>query len=709
MANSGLNIHILQPSEQTLDHFNKKIIMYKTKTTLVWSYAFTLFFWGIGHVLFGQGSGVLAPIDVFELEYVSDPQVSPDGGWVMYARHFKDIMTDGNLSNLWLAKFDGSENMPLTTGNQRDYSPRWSPDGQKMAYLSDKDGRTQIYLRWMDTGAEAKLTNFRSSPSSLQWSPDGQWLAFTKFVKGKAPSLVDLPAKPAGAKWADSPVYIDGLRYRSDGGGYLPHGFRQLFVVSADGGTPKQVTTGNYNHNGAFTWTPDSKGLLFSANHHEEGLYDPLNTEIHEIAIASGEMKTLTDRKGPDTSPKISPDGQQIAYIGFDDQLQGYQLSRLYTMDRDGRNARLISGEFDRSIGDIQWAKDGQSLFFQYDDEGHTKLGQMTLDGKVTEIANNIGGTSLGRPYASGSYSMADNGHYAYTYSEPSHPADLMVGQVGGSSKLLTNVNADLFQFKTLGAVEEFWYESSFDQRKVQGWICKPPNFDPNKKYPLLLEIHGGPFSNYGWRFSAEVQMYAAAGYVVLYTNPRGSTSYGVEFGNLIHHNYPGQDYDDLMSGVNAVIEKGYIDENQLYITGGSGGGVLTAWTIGNTDRFRAAVVAKPVINWYSFVLHADNIGYYNKYWFPDYPWKMQDHYMERSPISLVGQVTTPTMLLTGEQDYRTPMSETEQYYAALKLQKVDAAMVRIQNSGHGIANKPSNLMAKVSYVLGWFEKYAQP
>jgi acylaminoacyl-peptidase len=267
-------------------------------------------------------------------------------------------------------------------------------------------------------------------------------------------------------------------------------------------------------------------------------------------------------------------------------------------------------------------------------------------------------------------------------------------------------VNADLFNHKKVGAVEEIWYESSFDGRKVQGWICKPPDFDPNKKYPLLLEIHGGPFTNYGSRFSTEVQLYAAAGYVVLYTNPRGSTSYGEEFANLIHHNYPGEDYDDLISGVDAVIEKGYIDEDQLYVTGGSGGGVLSAWIIGKTDRFRAAVVAKPVINWSSFVLHADGPAFFSKYWFSGFPWETPEQYWKRSPLSLVGNVKTPTMLLTGEQDYRTPISESEQYYTALKLNKVDAAMVRIQDSGHGIANKPSNLMNKVAYVLGWFEKH---
>ena len=222
----------------------------------------------------------------------------------------------------------------------------------------------------------------------------------------------------------------------------------------------------------------------------------------------------------------------------------------------------------------------------------------------------------------------------------------------------------------------------------------------------MILEIHGGPFLNYGARFAAEIQLYAAAGYVVLYTNPRGSTSYGQEFGNLIHHNYPGEDYHDLMSGVQAVVEKNYIDTRNLFITGGSGGGVLTAWTIGQTSLFRAAVVAKPVINWTSFVLYADNPAFFYKYWFPGLPWQYPEQYRQRSPLSLVGEVTTPTMLLTGEQDYRTPIAESEQYYTALKLQGVDAAMVRIPEASHGIAAQPSQLIAKVAYILGWFEKY---
>ena len=376
-------------------------------------------------------------------------------------------------------------------------------------------------------------------------------------------------------------------------------------------------------------------------------------------------------------------------------------------MNRDGSNPRILSGNLDRQANNIHWTNDGKGLLFQYDDQGDTKIALISLDGKIEEYASKVGGLSFGRPYSGGTFSVANTGQFAYTNVHTSYPAELAVGGINPKGvKKLTNLNLALFLDKQLGVVEEIRYKSSFDDREIQGWICKPPNFDPSKKYPLILEIHGGPFANYGFRFSAEVQLYAAAGYVVLYTNPRGSSSYGKEFGNLIHHNYPGQDYDDLMSGVDAVIAKGYVDESQLFVTGGSGGGVLTAWIVGNTDRFRAAVVAKPVINWASFVLHADNPAFFAKYWFPGYPWEEPDHYWKRSPLSLVGNVKTPTMLLTGEQDYRTPMSETEQYYAALKLNKVETAMVRIQESGHGIANKPSNLINKVAYILGWFEKY---
>ena len=642
--------------------------------------------------------------DVFNLEYVNSPQLSPDGNHVVYVRHFYDIMSDRRMGNLWIARHDGSANYPLTTGNFAHGSPRWSPDGTKVLYTSNESGKPQLYLHWLDGGHTAKLTNLTSSPGSIRWSPDGRWIAFTAFVPDKPSSGAAIPTPPPGAKWAKPAKYIDELNYRADGAGFLPAGTRQLFVLSADGGTPRQLTFPPYSHGAPPAWSADSKALYFSANRHDNFELEPLNSEIYRLTLADGAISALTDRNGPDSSPVVSADGKKIAYLGFDDQLQGYTVTKLYVMNSDGTGKKLVTDKLDRSAGQPQWAADGKGIYFTYNDKGNGKLAYTTLSGKVKVLTGNVGGTTLGRPYSSGAYTVAANGNYAFTMSTPSHPADLAVGNAKQSgTRRLTRLNDDLFAHKQLGAVEEVWWESSFDQRQVQGWICKPPNFDPNKKYPLLLEIHGGPFANYGDRFSAEVQLYAAAGYVVLYTNPRGSTSYGQEFGNLIHHNYPGEDYDDLMSGVDAVIDKGYVDADRLFVTGGSGGGVLSAWIVGKTDRFKAAVVAKPVINWYSFVLTADGPGFFYKYWFPGYPWEHQEQYMRRSPLSLVGNVTTPTMLLTGEVDYRTPISETEQYYTALKLRQVKTAMVRIPEAGHGIAARPSYLMAKVANILKWF------
>ncbi len=661
------------------------------------------------HTITFTQSEVLEPLDVFDIEYISDPRISPDGERVVYVRNFKEIMTDGNRANLWIINYDGSENLPLTTGNQNDFSPRWSPDGKRLLYLSSRTGSVQLYLRWLDSGAERQLSNLTRPPGNIQWSPDGTQIAFNMAVPADDDKLVQPPQKPAGAKWEEPPVYIDDLQYRFDGVGYLKDEYTHIFLLSADGGHPRQLTSGEFDHSGAFDWSPDGQSIIFSANRHEDAEYEPRNSEVYEADVATGAITALTDRHGPDGNPAVSPDGDHIAYLGFDDRYQGYQVTELYLMDRDGADPRLISEELDRSVSNICWTKDGKGLYFQYTDQGQTKVAHIDLAGEVTDLADDVGGLSLGRPYTSGDFSVAADGRFAYTQSGSDHPADLGVGRQEEKNRRLTEVNADLFGHKQLGEVEEIWYTSSKDERPIHGWICKPPNFDPNKKYPLLLEIHGGPFSSYGPVFSTEVQLYAAAGYVVLYTNPRGSTSYGGDFGNLIHHAYPGDDYQDLMSGVDAVIDKGYVDTTQLYITGGSGGGVLTAWTIGKTDRFRAAVVAKPVINWSSFVLHADNPAFFTKYWFPGMPWEEPEHYWARSPLSLAGNVKTPTMLLTGEQDYRTPMSETEQYYTALKLNKVPSAMVRIQGAGHGIAGKPSNLINKVNYILGWFEKYRRP
>jgi len=653
---------------------------------------------------YAQISNEFTPLDIFNLEYVSDPQISPDGNKIIYVRNFKDVMTDKNLSNLWVTNSDGTENRPLTQGNQNDFFPRWSNKGDKIIYKSNKNGKTQIYLRWMDSGIEAKLTNLDRTAQSISWSPDDQYLAFNMFVPKSPKAFIKMPNKPKGATWNNPPIYIDEVRYRNDGSGFVKPGNSQLFILSVDGGTPIQLTEETANL-GAPTWTKEGNALLFSANLSENAAYEPVNSEIYRIDISNRKITTLTNRNGRDNNPRVSPDGKKLAYLGADDKKAGHFQNELYVANIDGSSSKLLTGKLDRGVSNIHWAADGKGLYLQYNDQGYTKLAHITLSGKIQDLTSKLGGMSLGRPYQAGTFSVAANGKYAFTISQNNLPADLGMGDQK-EIKQLTNVNSDLFDFKQLGNVEEIWYESSHDQRKIQGWIVKPPNFDPNKKYPLILEIHGGPYGSYGDVFSAEIQLFAAAGYVVLYTNPRGSDGYGEEFRHLIHQNYPGNDYDDLISGVDAVIEKGYVDENQLFVTGGSGGGVLTAWIIGKTDRFKAAVVAKPVINWSSFVLYTDGSVFWSTYNFSKMPWEDPEQYHKRSPLSLVGNVTTPTMILTGEADFRTPIAETEQYYGALKLRKVDCAMVRIPGASHGIAAKPSNLIGKVASILSWFDKY---
>ena len=655
--------------------------------------------------VYSQQSDIFKPIDVFDLEYVSNTQISADGKKVLYQRNFNDIMTDESFSNIWLINYDGSESRPITTGNYKDNSPRWSNNGDKFIFKSNREGKQQIFLFDLNNNSTQKLTNFQYSIGSMRWSPDDNYILFSSFIDDKRDKLIDMPEKPKGAKWNDPPIEISDLNYRYDSSGYRKPGEVQFFIIPVNGGTPRQISNIKPEKRaGQADWLGNDK-IVFSANLNEDSDYNTNNSEIYVLDIKSGKHRALTQRNGPDTSPKVSHDKSLIAYLGYNDEYLSYQQNSINIMETDGSNKFEVKMDLDRNISNLYWSGDDKKIFFQFDDKGVTKIGSVTLDGKFETIVDQVGGLSFSRPYSGGFFSLSKNDKYSFTYGTPYNPADLATG-FKGSKKRITELNKDLFDYKKLGKIEEIWYESSYDGKMIQGWIVKPPNFDNSKKYPLILEIHGGPHTNYGFHFSSEVQLFASKGYVVLYTNPRGSTSYGKEFANLIHHNYPSQDYDDLISGVDNLIDRGYIDEKNLFVTGGSGGGVLTSWIIGKTNRFRAAVVAKPVINWYSFVLYADNIGYFYKYWFNDLPWNDPDSYLKRSPISYVGNVKTPTMVLTGEKDYRTPMAESEQFYAGLKLNKVESMLVRIPNANHGIASKPSNLIAKVNAIISWFEKY---
>lgn len=647
---------------------------------------------------------VFQQTDVFNLEYATDVQLSPDGRRIAYVRRSFDIMADKARSNIWVIDVASGEQRPLLTGTASYSSPRWSPDGKRLAYLSAVDGGAQIYVRWMDTGATARVTDVQEGPSGLSWSPDGRSIAFTKFVKRDAEPFVKLPAPPEGAKWAPPPKVIDRMSYRGDGAGYFEQGNSHVFVVSADGGTPRQVTQGDFDHNGTPAWSSDGRTIFIAGDRHPEADRRANRSAIHAVNVATGAARALTDVEGLAVNPRISPDGRHIAYLSALDDGKADQPPELWVMDVDGANQRRLAATLDRDVNNIAWLGSG-AVVFTYDDQGVTRLGEASLSGGFRTLASRLGGEDLGRPYTGDSMSSA-GGRVAFNVTGPRDPAEVAVLD-GSRVRQLTRLNDDIDLAGKLSDAEEQWVTAP-DGTRTQGWILKPPHFDPGKKYPMILEIHGGPHANYGPRFSAEQQLMAAAGYVVVYTNPRGSTSYGKAFGNMIDKAYPGGDYDDLMAHVDAAIAKGYVDPAQLYVTGGSGGGVLTAWIVGNTDRFRAAVVAKPVINWTSFVLHADAPAYFAKYWFGKLPWDQgaQAEYWRRSPLSLVGNVKTPTMLLAGESDFRTPISESEQYYAALKLNGVDTAMVRVPEASHELVDRPSRMIAKVAHILAWFDKH---
>lgn len=648
--------------------------------------------------------------DVFQLECISEPQISPDGQRILYVRNFSDIMTDQVYSNIWIINFDGTENHPLTTGNHTDYSPRWSPDGNSLIYLSDKDKTFQIYRYWPQHGYETKLTNVNYTIGNIKWSPDGNYIAFDSFVEETPVSLVALPSPPAGAKWTASPQYIDKFCYRFDGLGYTKAGNDQVFILSTEGGTPYQISDLHYGSPVDFCWSADGKSIYLSASGLENGEFDRDNFNVYdifEVRVKDKTLRQLTHRQGPDLSPEASPDGKLIAYTGYDDKFQAYQTVDLYIMNYDGSSQRRLITSLDRDVENIRWSNDSKEIYFQYDDQGNTILASSDLNGNIVKLTEDIGGLSLDRPYSGGTFTVSSNDKFAFTLGATDHPADLARLETGShGAKRLTNVNNDIFSYKPLGKVEEIWFSSSYDSRKIQGWLVYPPDYDPSRKYPMILEIHGGPAANYGLRYATEMQLYASHGYMVLYTNPRGSTSYGAEFGNLIYDNYPGQDYDDLMSGVDYVIKKGIIDENNLFVTGGSGGGTLSAWIIGHTNRFKAAVICKPIVNWFSFMLYGDMPDYWGKYLPSRFPWDQPDQYLKLSPIFYVQNVTTPAMLLSGEDDYRVPIAEIEQFFTALKINKVETCMVRVKETGHELTARPSNQISKVMYTLAWFDKY---
>ena len=648
---------------------------------------------------------VFDPMDVFELEWATDPRVSPDGGTIVYVRKSNDIMKDRERSNLWQITLDKQDHRPLYSGIKSARSPRWSPDGTKLAFISNDTGSQQIHVRWMDNGETAVITQLQKSPSNLTWSPDGKWLAFTMNVKASSEPIAKSRAQPEGAEWAKKPITVTSTQYQYDGRGIVEPAFRHVFIVPADGGSARQLTGGNFNHYGSLTWSPESDRIYFSANRSEDWELVSDEADIYSVTVSSKKIEQITNEPGAERSPVISPNGELIAFSKEERRPLAYTPNRISVMSLNGSNIRLLTQDLDGDANNVIWADDSKSLYYTYDERGIRKIGQVSIKGKINKVTDGLGGTTLGRPYLSGSF-HANNKTIAFTYGQADRPANIAVFNED-KLKILTSLNEDLLGHKTLGEVNEIIYKSSFDEQEIQGWYITPPDFDPSKKYPLILEIHGGPHLAYGPHFSAELQIMAAAGYVVFYNNYRGSLSYGEDFALLLQYKYSSkEDFADHMSGIDSLIDLGFVDEENLFIAGGSAGGIATAYAVGLTNRFNAAVAAKPVINWLSKPLTADSMVGQIYHQFPGPPWEHVEHYWKRSPLSLMGNVTTPTMLITGENDRRTPISETEQFYQALRLRGVDSAMVRLPDTSHGIASRPSRLISKVDHILAWFERY---
>ncbi|MBK8095550.1 MAG: S9 family peptidase [Planctomycetes bacterium] len=625
----------------------------------------------------------------FDLETVSDPRASPDGTMIVYTRQWHDRIEDRTRSELWLMNHDGTRQRFLTIGSD----PRWSPDGTRLAFFADGEPKgTQIHVLWVQTRERSQLTHTIEAPSNLQWSPDGAWLACNLQVPEKEGFKIDMPAAPKGAKWVEEPKVITRLQYRRDQRGYSPSGWRHIFVVDANGGTPRQITSGDFDH-GAPQWTNDGRELVFDGLRATDADWQTRESEVYAVDVATGAVRQLTDRRGPDSSPVVV--GDAVFYLGFDKTRDTWSTTFAHVVPVAGGPARCLTGTHDRAVQGLLRGR-GQQVLLSYEDEGAIRCARLDAGGVLT--------TLTGKDLQFRASDELPGGGVLGVVTSVHEPGAIAIRHPDGRLQKLTRVNDDLLHGKQLGAVEELWWTGP-DGLRIQGWLVKPPDFDAGKKYPLVLQIHGGPHAMYGVNFDFERQLHAAHGHLLLYCNPRGSTGYGQAFAGGIQNAYPGKDYDDLMAGVDAVIARGCVDTDNLFVFGGSGGGVLTAWIVGSTDRFRAAVSMFPVINWISFVGTTDGVSWYEN--FKQLPWEGIDEHWQRSPLRLVGNVKTPTLLLTGELDLRTPMGQTEEYYQALKLRQVDTVLVRVQDEFHGAGSKhPSNRIRRMLYVRTWFDRH---
>lgn len=678
----------------------------KMPMTCIIAVLLSVIMFGVPGSAIAEDESLLGVADYLDFEQVNDARISPNGRQVIYTRRWVDQKTDNWASALWIMDADGSRHRFLIDGS----NARWSPSGDRILFIAKGDNdKPQIFIRWMDDeGAVSQVTRIDISPSSPEWSPGGEQIAFVAIVPTKDKWDIDLPSAPEGAEWTEPPRVLDRLHYRQDGVGFTEPGFMHLFVVPAESGTARQLTEGDWNVGSRFdglyfgaglSWMPDGNTIIFDGLNDSDGDFVYRKSQIYSIDVASREVTQLTTVPGYWSGPAVSNDGRRIAYLGYEESDVTYEMPRIHVMDADGSNARLVAANFDRPASNLMWANNNRGFYFTAQDQGYVNVFFSNLNGDVRSVTSGQHSISLQSVNRATSTGVGVRS----SFHEPGDVHSFLLNGRGAPEKL-TSVNSDLLTDKSLGSHEEFWYEAS-DGNRAHGWIVKPPNFDPDKKYPLLMEIHGGPFGMYVGRFNFQYQVFASNGFVVLYTNPRGSIGYGEAFSQAIDHAYPSVDYLDLMGGVDALIERGYIDEKRMYVGGCSGGGVLSSWVIGHTDRFAAAAVRCPVTNWLSMAGTTD-IPYFSFSFFQKPFWEDPTDWLHHSTLMYVGNVKTPTAIMTGEQDRRTPMAQSEEYFAALKILGVPAKLLRFNDQYHGTGSRPSNYMRTILYMMSWYNKY---
>jgi dipeptidyl aminopeptidase/acylaminoacyl peptidase len=693
----------------------------------------------VAYVSSGASSGaqkrLITETDLFKFVWIADPQISPDGSRVAFVRVWVNQKADRYDSALWIAPTNGGAARQLTAG-PRDASPRWSPDGKRLAFVrsAEKEGRpqpAQIYLLTFDGGEAQALTDLPRGAGAPQWSPDGKTIA---FMSSEDLSKRDNAMTEGGEVKEKQPERASDVRvitrgaYRSNGPGYLNSKVKTHIWtapvpdVPGESPKPKQITRGNFDE-GNISWSPDGKRIYFTANRALEPYYESPRSDLYSIAPDGSDEKKIVSFDGRMSDYSLSDDGRRVALSGSLNRkpIQSYTQPDLFMADNvAGATARNLTADYDFDIGGgiggdqraprggssggAIWSKDGRYLYISVAEHGRANLKRIdAATGKVEPVTT---GDHEVQSYTA----TPDASKMVLLISSPVNIGDLfLLDTASGKLTQLTKINDELFSQLDLTPPEEIWYASP-DGKKIQGWIQKPPGFDSSKKYPFILEIHGGPHSAYGFTFTHEFQWMAAKGYVVLYTNPRGSTSYGQDFGNIIQYNYPGDDHKDLMAGVDEILKRGYIDENRLGVTGGSGGGVLTNWAVGHTNRFKAAVSQRSIADWAGFWYTAD-FTLFQPTWFRGAPWEDPEDFVKRSPITYVKNVTTPMMFIEGEADWRTPPNEGgEIMFRALKYRKIPTVMVRFPNESHELSRSgaPWHRVERLQHILNWFDKYLQ-